>query len=139
MHKVIYSWILFGFGIFVNVVMADLLRSPAQHLHHETKILTLDDHMKIRDTHFIAAAETHPQHPCNYLLNCPPTHRNLKLTPGHTYSKTLHKLPPTPPNKLLSKHIHDTIATDSIRNLPPNNILNSSPPLINDNEDSLPR
>ena len=113
--------------------------TPIQHLHYKTKMIGLDDHMKIRDAHFIAASATHPQHPCNFLLNRPPTHRNLKQTPGHAYSNTLHQLPPTPPNKSQHKHIHDTIATNSIRSLPPNNILNAPPPLINDNEASLPR
>ena len=113
--------------------------TPIPHLHHETKILILDDHMKIQDTHFIAAAAAHPQHPCQHLLNRPLTHRNLKRTPGHTYTDTLHQLPHTPPNKSLYKHIHDTIATQSIRNLPPNSILNSQPPPINENEASLPR
>ena len=72
--------------------------TPIDHLHHESHTLKLKDHLKIQNTNFIASA-TAPQHPSAHLVNPPATHRQLKKTPGQTYTQLLNSLPPPPQTK----------------------------------------
>ena len=87
--------------------------TPIDHLHHETHILKIKDHLTIQNTHFIASASS-PQHPCSQLVNPPATHRTLKKTPGQTYSQLLNSLPRPPPP---TKAKENTYTTTSPHNL----------------------
>ena len=42
--------------------------TPTNHIHYETQVLTLQDHINMQGTQFLAAASTIPNHPCHYML-----------------------------------------------------------------------
>ena len=55
--------------------------TPTNHLHYEAQVLTLQNHINMRGTQFLAAASANPDHPCHYMLAHQPTPRSIKTTP----------------------------------------------------------
>ena len=51
-----------------------------EHLHHETKVLKVRDHLNMRGTQVMAAATSIPQHPLNYMANHPTGPRRIKTS-----------------------------------------------------------
>ncbi|XP_076029826.1 uncharacterized protein LOC143018351 [Oratosquilla oratoria] len=114
--------------------------SPTDHLHHETKVLKVKDHLDMRGTQTLAAATTNTSHPLHYIAEHPHTPRNIKTTPKDLYyAQILSSLPPQPPNTSLRKHIHNHITHRSINTLKDNTLLHARPPDIHPSESSLPR
>ena len=66
--------------------------TPTNHLHCETQVLTLQDHINMRGTQFLAAASANPDHPCHYMLEHQPTPCNIKTTPQALYTRLLNTL-----------------------------------------------
>lgn len=108
------------------------------HLHHETKILPIKDHLNMKGTQFLASTQN-PSHPCNFMHHHPPPQRHMKRTTSLHYSEILNNIPPPPANTSLQKHIHNHIATSAIQNLQSNNILQEPPPDIHPSELTLTR
>ena len=114
-------------------------KSPIDHLHQETKILKIRDHIEMKGTQIIATASTNPQHPLHYMAEHQGTPRNIKETPSRQYTKKLAELPPRPPRTSIKKHIHTHLTSRSIGKLDDNKLLHAKPPDIHPSESSLPR
>ena len=60
------------------------------HLHYETQVLTLQDHINMRGTQFLATASANPDRPCHYMLAHPPTpHKHYTLDTSTPSPNTL--------------------------------------------------
>ena len=114
--------------------------SPTDHLHHETKVLKVKDHLEMRGTQTLAAASANPDHPLHYMAEHPDTSRNLKKTPSTLYHKEiLTSHPPCPPQTSHRKHIHTQMTQRAIQKLKNNTQLNAQPPEIHPSASSLSR
>lgn len=51
------------------------------HIHQETKVLRIEDHLDFRVTHFITEPTTDQQRPPSCMLNHPSSPRKIKITP----------------------------------------------------------
>ena len=103
------------------------------HLHYETQVLTLHDHINMRGTQFLAAAISNPDHQCHYMLAHQPTPRSIKTTPQALYTGFLKTIP-----QHSSSHIHMHFTNLAIQKLGPNTILGTPPPEIHHSELALP-
>ena len=102
----------------LKIITGCTATTPIDHLHHETKVIRVKDHLDMRGTQFLAAASTNQHHPVHYLSNLPPTPRNLKTTPSTRYlTQTLPTLTPYPLQTIFQKHIHTQITCQSINSL----------------------
>ena len=108
--------------------------TPTSHLHYETQVLTLQDHISMRGTQFLAAASANPDHPCHYMLVHQPTPRSIKTTPQGLYTGLLNTIP-----QHSCSHIHTHFTNLAIQKLGPNTILGTHPPEIHHSELALPR
>src|ERR1044072_826991 len=80
--------------------------TPQQHLHNETKILPIRNHLEMIGTQFYAKTRL-PTHPCHKTL-LQPTPQRLKQPPSSTgalYKQILNHIPPPPPNTNTTKNI----------------------------------
>ena len=112
--------------------------TPITHLHAETKILPLNEHLNMRGTQFFAAAAD-PRHPCNHLHRAPPTDRNIHRTPAVHYSNLYSQIPPTPQRRLEKSWIHEQYVSEYLSRPSDNSVLGEPPPLVADSESALPR
>ena len=62
-------------------------------LYYETQVLTLQDHIKMQGTQFLAATSANEDHPCHYMLVHQPTPRSIKTTPQALYTGVLNTIP----------------------------------------------
>ena len=105
--------------------------TPIEHLHQETKVLKVWDHLNMRGTQVLALATSTPQHPLNYMANHPTGPRRVKASPCDRYFKELlASLPPRPPRTGMHKYIHTYFTHQAIQSLGNNSILQSQPPDI---------
>ena len=79
--------------------------TPIYHLHNETKILTVQQHLKMIGTQFFSLTLI-PNHPNHHRQ---PPQRNKKMTPALLYSNIFNTIPPPPPTTNLTKHIYTTL------------------------------
>ena len=115
--------------------------TPIHHLHHETQVLPLKQHMDMRGTHQYTST-AHPAHPLHHLRSAPtktPRSRPPHKTPASYYTTHLNSLPPTPDDITLRTHIHTVYTRRAIDAFPPNTILGAPPPIIDTREQHLPR
>ena len=56
-----------------------------QRTLQKPKVLTLQDHINMRGTQFLATASANPDHPCHYMLVHQPTPRSIKTAPLALY------------------------------------------------------
>jgi hypothetical protein len=54
---------------------------PTEHIHAETKILRLREHLHIRGTQFLAAARNNIEHPRYFMDDHTQTDRHIKNAP----------------------------------------------------------
>ena len=112
--------------------------TPIHHLHEETQVLPLTDHMDMRGTH-IYSSTLDPSHPLHTTLQHRPTPRHIHNTPASHYTSLFSTLPTLPPDTTLRTHIHTHFTQTAISNHPPNSLLGSRPPPISAAERTLPR
>ena len=112
--------------------------TPITHLHAETKVLPVRDHLDMRGTQLYAAAAA-PRHPCNLLHRATTTPRTIHRTPAVHYSHLHGRLPPKPPRRTEGSWIHEQFVTEYLSQPQENSVLGEPPPLIADSESSLPR
>ena len=62
---------------------------PTDHLHRETKILKIRDHMDLKGAQLYDRIESDPSHPLHHTLHTAPTHRNIRNTPSTYYPSIL--------------------------------------------------
>ena len=96
------------------------------HLHSETKILPINNHLDMIGTQYYVRA-TDPSHPSHHITLQQPPDRNKKTTPARYYTQLFQNIPPVPNNTTMIKHIHTQITKQAILNRPNNTILNSPP------------
>ena len=97
--------------------------TPTNHLHYQTQVVTLQDHINMRGTQFIPAASANPDHPCQHMLAHQPTPRSIKTTPQALCTGLLNTIP-----QHSSSHIHTHFTNIAIQKLGPNTILGTPPP-----------
>ena len=119
--------------------------TPIHHLHHETNVIPLEPHLRMRGTQFYSSTD-HPSHPLHYLRQAPsrpPRSRPPHLTPARKYQASLDSIPPVPSNSdtALHTHIRTTLTRDALAAYPPNTLLQAHPPKIPPHtpEQRLPR
>ena len=117
--------------------------SNIDHLHTETQVLPVKDHLSLLSTQFLAKA-LQPNHPSHPIVTSPSGPRNKKAT---LQSRFLCNLTPyleggvLQPDRYKSTiaQLHTTAVATSISNRSPNRVLQSSPPPISEEEVILPR
>ncbi|MCP4061384.1 MAG: hypothetical protein GY738_29760 [Pseudoalteromonas sp.] len=119
-------------------------KSPISHLHQETKILPVQNHLSLLCSQYLASS-LRPSHPSFSNVTTPPGPRSKKST---LQSKFLHTVQPflSPDNtlhpnnyKFTISQLHTSAVTQAINSYPPNPVLNHAPPDINPSEIPLPR
>ena len=101
--------------------------------YNETQVLTLQDHINMQGTQFLAAASANPDHPCHYMLAHQPIPRSIKTTPQALYNGLLNTI-----RQHSSSHIHTHFTNIAIQKLGPNTMLGTPPPEIHHSELALP-
>ena len=117
--------------------------SNIDHLHTETQVLPVKDHLSLLSTQFLAKA-LQPNHPSHPIVTSPSGPRNKKAT---LQSRFLCNLTPyleggvLQPDRYKSTiaQLHTTAVATSISNRSPNRVLQSRPPPISEEEVTLPR
>ena len=110
--------------------------TPINHLHSETKVMQIRNHLDMRGTQFIHQAHINTNHPCHELLNLAQERNMIRYnTPTQHYLDKLSTIPITD-NGHRDIHTHYTRleVTNAF-----NRILDAPPPEINNSESSLPR
>ena len=113
------------------------------HLHNETKILPLTEHLKLHSSQLRQQSQ-HPEHPLHNLTRQSQSNRYKKQTifnnVNYTYNRDLDPEIANDVNiKLNMKNIHTNITSSYLESRPINKILNRQVPQINKNEETLPR
>ncbi len=115
--------------------------TPADHLHQETNILPLRNHVDLLSTQYLVAAQD-PAHPCNNTIDryAGPTIKRHTL--ASRYRPPIRRLQPKPdPSEIkpLMQQIHTKAVNTAIAGYKPNPILGHAPPPIDESEMTLPR
>ena len=113
--------------------------TPTAHLHAETLVLPIRDHLDMRGAQTIESAKC-PDHPLHQ-IHLPPTgrRRQIHTTPGHYYGALCASIPPPPPRRSPGSWLHQHFVLRSLESAPPNSLLHEVPPTISTDERSLPR
>ena len=120
-----------------------LLKSSQSHLHNESKILPVKEHLSLLCSQYLASSRR-PFHPAHSLTHPSLRPRNMKHTLSSKFYPTVAPflvndiLPPANYKPVLSS-LHTNAVTQTIRSFDPNVLLNSSPPEIDPSESTLPR
>ena len=112
--------------------------TPITHLHEETQVLPLKDHMNMRGTQ-IYTSTLDPSHPLHQTLQVRDTPRQKHNTPASHYTALHAALPPIPPDTSIRSHIHTTHTARALSSFLPNSLLGDHPPLVEKEEATLPR
>ena len=112
--------------------------TPIGHLHAETKVLPMREHLNMRGTQFFAAA-ANPHHPCNHLHGTEASPRNIHRTPASHFDQLFNRIPPTPPRRTVKSWIHEMFVAEYLSQVPDSTLLGEPPPGIADSESALPR
>ena len=121
----------------LRIILGCTQSTPIEHLHAETKILSVKQHLDMRGAQFLASATNNPDSPCYYLRNHPPTPRHIKSTPHQYYTRILNTIPPPTNTIHYKKHIHTYLTRLVLNNLPHNKLLDSLLPNITSREIQL--
>ena len=70
--------------------------------HLQTQVLTLQDHINMRETQFLAAASANPDHPGHHMVAHQPIPHSIKTTPQARYTG----LRNASPNTLVCTYTH---------------------------------
>ena len=112
--------------------------TPITHLHEETQVLPLPQHMNMRGTHIYSKTQD-PSHPLHHTLQTRHSPRHIHDTPASHYTSLLGSLPPTPTDTSLHTHIHTEFTRRALASYSPNSLLGTRPPPVADEERQLPR
>ena len=123
--------------------------TPVAHLHQESKVLPISDHLSMLCNQFLARA-LQPSHPSHSVAVAHPGPRNIRktlrsafFTPGfrrsYTDSGTATGIVPESTYQETIRQIHTDSVNRAVSNLEPNKVLNAQPPPVASEETSLPR
>ena len=127
----------------LRIATGCLKMSPIQHLHSETKVLPVQEHLSLICTQFLARAlqPTHPSHP--HVVS-PPGPRNMKDTLQSLFLPQVQPhlvegiLPPNSYRQTISS-LHSEAVGRVLASSQPNRVLGTVPPPVAAEELSLPR
>ena len=113
------------------------------HLHSETLVLPLKDHMKMITSQYRESCRD-PEHPMNTELHAPGPERRMKGTALDTECVTvIHSCDPEEGGEKQRRRnkqaIHTSIFEEYLQNLPLNPLIQAQPPKIHPSEKALPR
>ncbi len=118
------------------------IMSKPDHLHQETKIMTVKDHCEMLSKQFLLQTQL-PNHPNRVDLNAPPPRRQMNQTLMSKFGDEIKQMSypdlPTDIYKQRLKALHTSSVRNSIANLEHNKVLGAPPPAISDSEKALPR
>ena len=133
----------------LRIATGCIKRTPIDHLHEETKVLLIKDHLEMLSKQFLARAlqPDHPSHPVATAYpgpkGCRRTLRSAFFTRhfyrSYTDTRTSSGIIPSTSYKTVIKQIHTDTVRRSLANLEPNRVLNDKPPPVSAEEQSLPR
>jgi hypothetical protein len=123
----------------LRIALGSTQTTPSSHVHAETKVLPLKEHLDMRGTQFLASVLHNPLSPCHHFQHLPPTPRQIANTPCNYYLTILNSLPPPTDPANFIKHIHTHLTRNALSNLPINNIIDDTPPDISHTEQQLNR
>ena len=129
----------------LRIISGSLNMSDTHHLHAETKILPIEDHLDMLSTQFLASSlrPNHPSHPYVTMSSGPrAAHRKQTLQSRFSRHLTPHLQNGIIPNteyKRVLADIHSSAVNRFRINQRPNRVLGSSPPDINPEESQLHR
>ena len=118
--------------------------SNIEHLHNETKILPMTEHLKLHSSQLRQQTQ-HPNHPLHAFTRQPPPNRYKKQTifdNNNNYTYNIDLEPDMADNITIKqniKDIHTSITQNYLHSIPDNRLLNRPPPDIDKSEDTLPR
>ena len=112
--------------------------TPVAHLHAESKVLPIRDHLDMRGTQIYAAAAC-PGHPLHRLHHPVATRRHLHHTPASHYGSLRTLLPPLPEGRSEQSWIHEYFVTRCLDASPSNSLLGEAPPTISTDETLMSR
>jgi hypothetical protein len=127
----------------LRVATGCVKKSPIPHIHSETHVLPVPDHLHLLSSQYLASC-LRDQHPCHLTVTRPTGARDMKHT---LRSRCLPKVEPyltdgvLPPEdyKQTLTRLHTDAVTNTINTLGPSSLLGINPPDINDTETTLPR
>ena len=127
----------------LRIATGCLSMSAVEHLHQETKVLPIKDHCEMVGKQFLASCHL-ADHPGQKLLKLDPHPRRMKPTIITEYLPIVANLytttePSTSEYKLTTKIIHTTSVKDTMESYKPNKVLNTTPPMIDQSEQTLTR
>ena len=127
----------------MRVISGSHKMASENHLHSETKMLPVADHLNMLSAQYLASA-LRPDHPANEPVCRPARRRDKKKTLQSRFKDDLdgHLVNGSIPNgtyPATKKAIHTKFVSQAIGVQPPHPLLNSCTPVINDTEKSLPR
>ena len=113
------------------------------HLHSETSVLPVRDHLSLLSSQFLARCLI-PSHPSHSIVTAPSGPRNMKQTLQSRFLPTVAPyltngtLPPTT-FKATLKSLHTSAVSSTISSRPPNRVLQAPAPPVSEEELDLPR
>ena len=107
--------------------------TPVTHLHAETKVLPIKDHLDMRGTQTIASSAC-PGHPLRHFHLPRAPGRPIHRTPASYYGSLRARIPPVPPGRTEKSWIHEFFVARSLSEPALNSLLNEVPPPISPDE-----
>ena len=112
--------------------------TPIRHLHVETKVFPLKNHLERRGTQFYSSTSD-TSHPLHYMQIKKPTARHSHITPSTLYRNKYSSLPPFPQGYSTMTHIYTSLTNGYIGTLSPKSLLIAPPLPIREKESLLSR
>ena len=129
----------------LRVITGSLKMADQQHLHTETKILPIKEHLNLLCRQYLVSS-LRQDHPCFQYVTSDSGARAGSRVPTlqSRFLPDVHNLlvnGVTPPNdyKQIISELHSSAVSSHLSNAPPNKILLSAPPEIDETESRLPR
>ena len=129
----------------LRIITGSLTMSSVHHLHAETKILPVKEHLDMLCKQFLAGSlrRSHPSYQYVTQPSGPRAGQRVPTLQSRYLPEIQHFLTngQTPPDdyKQIIKSIHTATVESYLSNAPPNKVLNVAPPEISVEEDGLPR
>ena len=118
-------------------------RASLGHLHTETQMLPVDNHLGLLCSQYLASA-LRPSHPSFPTVTRPSGPRTIKTTIQAKFTPSIAHLlsngvtPPSSYDNIIST-LHTEAVQSAIHSFPPHRLLHTTPPPINPEESLLPR
>jgi len=78
----------------LRIALGSTQTTPSSHVHAESKVLSLKEHLDTRGAQFLASALHNPLSPSHHFQYLPPTPRQIANTPYNYYLTIINSIPP---------------------------------------------